>query len=110
VCCGLTWITTGQLGMATRLLNRTLETLLPDLHEEVPVVVLEPSCAAVFRSDAAELLGTDDARLLAERTKTLAEILTEADWPGPSGEPAGGAEAGAGSPAGPHKAVAQAAH
>jgi len=28
----------------------------------VPVVVLEPSCAAVFRSDAAELPGSDQAR------------------------------------------------
>jgi Fe-S oxidoreductase len=46
----------------------------------VPVVVLEPSCAAVFRSDAAELLGSDDARLLADRTRTLAELLIEAGW------------------------------
>jgi len=37
------------------------------------VVVLEPSCAALFRSDAAELLGSDDARLLAQQTSTLAE-------------------------------------
>jgi Fe-S oxidoreductase len=43
-------------------------------------VVLEPSCAAVFRADAAELLGSDDARLLASRTRTLAELLTEAGW------------------------------
>ena len=34
----------------------------------------------MFRSDAAELLGSDDARLLAERTRTLAELLTEAGW------------------------------
>jgi FAD/FMN-containing dehydrogenase/Fe-S oxidoreductase len=107
VCCGLTWITTGQLGTARRLLQRSLRTLLPELRAEVPVVVLEPSCAAVFRSDAAELLGTDHARLLAERTKTLAEILTEADWPGPGGDPSGGAEAGAGVTAASRKAVAQ---
>jgi Fe-S oxidoreductase len=44
------------------------------------VVVLEPSCAAVFRSDAAELLGSDDARLLARQTTTLAELLSEARW------------------------------
>ena len=107
VCCGLTWITTGQLGTASRLLRRTIETLLPDLRNEVPVVVLEPSCAAVFRSDAGELLGTDYARLLADRTKTLAELLTEAGWPGPSGDPSGGAAAGLDGSATPHKAVAQ---
>ena len=80
VCCGLTWISTGQLGMASRMLRRTLRTLRPALKAGVPIVVLEPSCAAVFRSDAAELLGSDDARLLAARTKTLAELLTEAAW------------------------------
>ena len=80
LCCGLTWISTGQLGMAARMLRRTIWALRPELRAGVPVVVLEPSCAAVFRSDAAELLGSDDARLLAERTKTLAELLTEAGW------------------------------
>lgn len=72
MCCGLTWISTGQLGVASRMLKRTLRTLRSALRAGVPVVVLEPSCAAVFRADAAELLGSDDARLLASRTKTLA--------------------------------------
>ena len=80
VCCGLTWISTGQLGMAERMLRRTIKTLLPDLRAGVRVVVLEPSCAAVFRADAAELLGSDDARLLARQTRTLAELLIEAGW------------------------------
>ena len=80
LCCGLTWISTGQLGVATRVLRRTIGHLLPALRAGVPMVVLEPSCAAVFRSDAAELLGSDQARLLAERTRTLAELLTEAAW------------------------------
>jgi Fe-S oxidoreductase len=66
--------------MAGRMLRRTIRALRPELRAGVPVVVLEPSCAAVFRSDAAELLGSDDARLLADRTRTLAELLTEAGW------------------------------
>jgi FAD/FMN-containing dehydrogenase/Fe-S oxidoreductase len=80
LCCGLTWISTGQLGMAQRMLRRTIKALRPDLRAGVPVVVLEPSCAAVFRADAAELLGSDDARLLARQTRTLAELLVEAGW------------------------------
>ncbi len=80
LCCGLTWISTGQLGVASRVLRRTIRHLLPSLRAGVPLVVLEPSCAAVFRSDATELLGSDQARLLASRTKTLAELLTEAAW------------------------------
>ena len=84
VCCGLTWISTGQLGVASAVLKRTIRTLRPELQAGTRVVVLEPSCAAVFRSDAAGLLGSDDARLLARRTRTLAEVLTEAGWRAPA--------------------------
>ena len=84
VCCGLTWISTGQLGVAAAMLKRAIRTLRPELQAGTRVVVLEPSCAAVFRSDAADLLGSDDARLLAKRTRTLAEVLTEAGWRPPA--------------------------
>jgi Fe-S oxidoreductase len=80
LCCGLTWISTGQLGIASRVLRRTVAALRPALTAGQRVVVLEPSCAAVFRSDAAELLGSDDARLLARQTTTLAELLSETGW------------------------------
>jgi hypothetical protein len=43
----------------------------------------------VFRSDAAELTGSDDARLLARQTRTLAELLTEAGWRPGASNPAG---------------------
>jgi Fe-S oxidoreductase len=77
VCCGLTWISTGQLPVAQRVLRRTLEVLRPQLHDGTPVVVLEPSCAAVFRSDLPELLaGDQDAQRLAGQVVTLAELLT----------------------------------
>ena len=85
LCCGLTWISTGQLGMAARVLKRTIAALRPALLAGSRVVVLEPSCAAVFRSDAAELLGSDDARLLARQTATLAELLGETGWRPPPG-------------------------
>lgn len=83
VCCGLTWISTGQLDTAKRVLRRTLETLRPQLRDGTPVVVLEPSCAAVFRSDLPELLhGDTDAHRLAGQTRTIAELLAERapDW------------------------------
>lgn len=77
-CCGLTWISTGQLGVAERVLKRTLGVLEPVLRESIPVVVLEPSCAAVFRSDLPELLhGDQDAHRLADLTRTLGELLQE---------------------------------
>lgn len=86
VCCGLTWISTGQLRVAKRVLRRTLTALRPALRASTPVVVLEPSCAAVFRSDLPELLyGDEDAHRLAEQTFTLGELLATkaADWESP---------------------------
>ncbi|GAA4131435.1 FAD-binding and (Fe-S)-binding domain-containing protein [Actinomadura keratinilytica] len=78
VCCGLTWISTGQLGAARRALLRTLDVLRDDLRRGTPVVGLEPSCTAVFRADALEMLPRDpDVRRLADQTRTLAELLAE---------------------------------
>ncbi|MGC9671173.1 FAD-binding and (Fe-S)-binding domain-containing protein [Planosporangium sp. 12N6] len=78
VCCGLTWISTGQLGTARRVLRRTVDVLAPYLHAGVPVVGLEPSCTAVLRADVRDLLGhSADIERLAAQTKTLAELLTE---------------------------------
>jgi FAD/FMN-containing dehydrogenase/Fe-S oxidoreductase len=56
-CCGLTWITTGQLDQAQRIMARTVATLGPYVESGVPVIGLEPSCLATLRSDAAELTG-----------------------------------------------------
>ncbi|WP_251096087.1 FAD-binding and (Fe-S)-binding domain-containing protein [Streptomyces sp. Caat 7-52] len=76
VCCGLTWISTGQLPVAKKVLTRTLEVLRPHLEAGTPVVVLEPSCAAVFRADAPELVpGDQDVSRLAAQTRTFAEQL-----------------------------------
>ena len=83
VCCGLTWISTGQLDTAKRVLHHTLTVLRPALRAGTPVVVLEPSCAAVFRPDMPELLhGDEDAHRLANQTSTLGEVLRRnaPDW------------------------------
>ncbi|MGP4042995.1 FAD-binding and (Fe-S)-binding domain-containing protein [Streptomyces sp. 2A115] len=87
VCCGLTWISTGQLGVARRVLRRTARVLSEDVRRGIPVVGLEPSCTAVFRSDAPELLPDDpDIARLHDRTHTLAELLTTRapDWQPPA--------------------------
>lgn len=83
MCCGLTWISTGQLGTARRTLARTVDALRDDIRAGTPVVGLEPSCTAVFRADAPELFhGDEDVKRLAAQTYTLAELLTEEapDW------------------------------
>jgi Fe-S oxidoreductase len=85
VCCGLTWISTGQLDGARKQLRRTLQALQPAIAQGIPIVGLEPSCTAVLRSDIAELL-TDDPRAtqLISLTKTLAELLSMRPWSPPS--------------------------
>ncbi|MDA4889805.1 FAD-binding and (Fe-S)-binding domain-containing protein [Streptomyces sp. MS2A] len=78
LCCGLTWISTGQLGTAQRVLTRTVRGLAEHVRSGGLVVALEPSCTAVFRADAGELFpGDQDVRRLAEQTVTLSELLTE---------------------------------
>ncbi|MGM0348682.1 FAD-binding and (Fe-S)-binding domain-containing protein [Streptomyces sp. Adlamb9] len=88
VCCGLTWISTGQLDTAKRVLRRTLDVLAPFLQAGTPVIGLEPSCTAVFRSDAPELLPDDpDVRRLAGQVRTFAEQLVHHapdDWRPPA--------------------------
>ncbi|HET7736310.1 MAG TPA: FAD-binding and (Fe-S)-binding domain-containing protein [Nocardioidaceae bacterium] len=73
-CCGLTWISTGQLDEARRRLGGLLDAVAT---YDVPVVVLEPSCLAVLRHDAPHLLGRTAA------ARTLAEHLETLDWTPP---------------------------
>jgi FAD/FMN-containing dehydrogenase/Fe-S oxidoreductase len=86
VCCGLTWISTGQLGVARRVLRRSLTVLAPHLTAGTPIVGLEPSCTAALRQDAPDLLDGDRlAAAAAMSTYTLAETLAKfaPDWEPP---------------------------
>ncbi|CAM5627266.1 FAD-binding and (Fe-S)-binding domain-containing protein [Streptomyces aurantiogriseus] len=83
VCCGLTYVSTGQLDHARGVLRRTLDLMEPVLETDAPVVVLEPSCAAALRGDLPELLHDDPrAARLAARVLTFAEALERhaPDW------------------------------
>lgn len=79
VCCGLTWVSTGQLGVAARVLERSLDVIEPALRSGATVVGLEPSCTALFRHEAVELLPDDERAVLAKaQVVTLAEALLDA--------------------------------
>jgi FAD/FMN-containing dehydrogenase/Fe-S oxidoreductase len=83
-CCAITWISTGQLGAARKILGRTVAQLSPAVAAGIPVVGLEPSCTAVLRSDAIDLLGTPEATALAGAVKTLGELLASTEgWTPP---------------------------
>ncbi len=75
-CCGLTWITTGQLGGARRHLDRLLGVLAPFAVNGIPIVGVEPSCTAVLRDDLLDLLPDDPrSRAVSGAVRTLAELL-----------------------------------
>ncbi len=59
-CCSLTWITTGQLDAARRILGRTVADLAPHARAGLPIVGVEPSCTAVLRHDVIELFAGSD--------------------------------------------------
>ncbi|MFG3117261.1 FAD-binding and (Fe-S)-binding domain-containing protein [Streptomyces sp. NPDC048197] len=78
LCCGLTYVSTGQLDRARRVMRRTVDTLSPLLRPGRPLVVLEPSCAAALRTDLPELLPDDPrAARLAAAVRTFAETLEQ---------------------------------
>ncbi|MFG2624505.1 FAD-binding and (Fe-S)-binding domain-containing protein [Streptomyces sp. NPDC048473] len=84
VCCGLTYVSTGQLDKARKVMRRTLDRMGVSLGD--PLVVLEPSCAATLRTDLPELLPDDPrAAQLASSVRTLAQYLEEyaPDWQPP---------------------------
>ncbi|WP_461002803.1 FAD-binding and (Fe-S)-binding domain-containing protein [Streptomonospora sediminis] len=86
LCCGLTWISTGQLATARRVITRTVAALRGDIRAGVPLVGLEPSCTAVLRADAPEMFPHDeDVARLSRQTFTLAELLGRRapDWEPP---------------------------
>ncbi|WP_432172570.1 FAD-binding and (Fe-S)-binding domain-containing protein [Streptomyces sp. Tue6028] len=87
VCCGLTYVSTGQLDRARAVMRRSLDLMEPYLEAEgIPVVVLEPSCAAALRTDLPELLHDDPrAARLAAAVVTFAEALERhaPDWTPP---------------------------
>ena len=76
-CCGLTWITTGQLTGAKKHLASLLGILAPFAAAGIPIVGVEPSCTAVLRDDLADLLPEDPrSALVSGATHTLAEVLS----------------------------------
>jgi len=84
-CCGLTWISTGQLDAAKRILGRTVDELADAASSGVPIVGLEPSCTGVLRGDLPELIDGERARQVSAATVTVAELLSRTpDWTPPS--------------------------
>ena len=77
VCCGRPLYDYGFLNLAKHQLRRILSILKAEIEAGVPVVVLEPSCAAVFRDELTDLFPRDEnAWRLQQQTFLLSEFLT----------------------------------
>jgi Fe-S oxidoreductase len=76
VCCGRPLYDFGMLDLAKRYLNDSMEALAEELAGATPIVVLEPSCASVFKDEASNLL-PDDPRSakLKQQVLLLGEFL-----------------------------------
>ena len=78
LCCGRPLYDFGLLDTAKEYLQRTLDALAPQLAAGIPVVVLEPSCASVFRDELPNLLPHDPrAARLRDQTLLLSEFLVQ---------------------------------
>jgi len=78
LCCGRPLYDFGMLDTAKDYLLTILDALAPQLAAGTPIVVLEPSCASVFRDELTNLLPHDlRARKLRDQTLLLSEFLVK---------------------------------
>ncbi len=76
LCCGRALYDFGMMDRAKDYLKNVLDVLAPQLQAETPILVLEPSCASVFRDELQNLFPNDPrAAQLARQTYLLAEFL-----------------------------------
>ncbi len=78
LCCGRPLYDVGMLDRAKHLLLQIMDELLPEIEACTPIVVLEPSCATVFRDELTNLFPKDDrAHALSKQVFLLSEFLEQ---------------------------------
>ena len=79
ICCGRPLYDFGFLNEARKYLLRILDEFTPQILAGIPVVMLEPSCASVFRDELTNFFPTDERAVrLSKQTVMLSEILANA--------------------------------
>ena len=77
LCCGRPLYDYGMLDAAEQRLRDVIDALYREIDDGIPIVALEPSCAAVFRDELKSLFPDDArARRLSTLVHSLAEFLT----------------------------------
>jgi FAD/FMN-containing dehydrogenase/Fe-S oxidoreductase len=78
ICCGRPLYDFGFLDQARKYLLDILDRLGPQIDSGMPFVILEPSCASVFRDELLNFFPSNErARRLAEQTFLLSEFLVK---------------------------------
>jgi Fe-S oxidoreductase len=77
LCCGRTFLATGQVEKARDEAYRVLEALYPFVLRDVPVVGLEPSCLFTLRDEFLALGLGEAARRTAEKAMLFEEFLAQ---------------------------------
>ena len=75
LCCGRTWLATGQVERARSEAYRLLNALRPFALKGVPIIGLEPSCLFSLRDEFLALNLGDDAKLVAGQAMLFEEFL-----------------------------------
>jgi Fe-S oxidoreductase len=74
LCCGRPLYDFGMLDKAKQYLRKVMQVLAAEIDAGLPIVILEPSCASVFRDELGNLF-PDDAR--ADRLRRQSYLLSE---------------------------------
>jgi FAD/FMN-containing dehydrogenase/Fe-S oxidoreductase len=78
ICCGRPLYDFGFLDAARRYLLRILDEFEPQIASGTPVVMLEPSCASVFRDELINFFPNDERAIrLSNQTIMLSEMLVQ---------------------------------
>jgi Fe-S oxidoreductase len=78
LCCGRPLYVFGLLDRAKKLLLEILNSLEDEIASGIPIVVLEPSCASVFRDELLNLFPKDErAQQLSRQVFLLSEFLEQ---------------------------------
>ncbi|MFZ1918022.1 MAG: FAD-linked oxidase C-terminal domain-containing protein [Terriglobales bacterium] len=78
LCCGRPLYDVGMLDRAKALLLQVMDELYVEIEQRTPIVVLEPSCATVFRDELINFFPHDErARALSKQVFLLSEFLEQ---------------------------------
>ena len=84
VCCGRPLYDFGFLDEARRYLRQVLTKFAPQIDAGIPIVMLEPSCATVFRDELINFFPNDERAIrLSKQTLLLGQVLADADFEPP---------------------------